>query len=123
MKNKLPETRVILGVDTHLDVHVGAVISEAGRLLGTRSVSTSTAGYRDLLSWAAAFGAVTSVGIEGTGTYGAGLCRFLIDRGITVLEVNRPDRAKRRLKGKSDPTDAESAARSGGVRNSVCEPF
>lgn len=112
MENKLSETTVILGVDTHLDVHVGAVINEAGKLLGTRSVSTSTPGYRDLLDWAAAFGTVSSAGLEGTGTYGAGLCRFLIDNGITVLEVNRPDHAKRRLKGKSDPTDAESAARS-----------
>lgn len=112
MKNKLSETTVILGVDTHLDVHVGAVINEAGKLLGTRSVSTCTPGYRDLLDWTATFGTVSTAGLEGTGTYGAGLCRFLIDNGITVLEVNRPDRAKRRLKGKSDPTDAESAARS-----------
>jgi transposase len=112
MKNKLEEIEVILGVDTHLDVHVGAVINEAGNLLGTRSVSTSTEGYRDLLSWASSFGNLNRAGIEGTGTYGAGLCRFLIDGGLVVLEVNRPDRVKRRLQGKSDPTDAESAARS-----------
>lgn len=112
MKSKLQEIEVILGVDTHLDIHVGAVISEAGKLLGTRSVSTSRAGYRDLLSWASTFGAVKRAGLEGTGTYGAGLCRFLVDSDIVVLEVNRPDRAKRRLQGKSDPTDAESAARS-----------
>lgn len=112
MKTKLEEIEVILGVDTHLDVHVGAVISEAGNLLGTRSVSTSSAGYCDLFRWACTFGKLNRAGVEGTGTYGAGLCRFLIDRSITVLEVNRPDRAKRRLQGKSDPTDAESAARS-----------
>jgi transposase len=103
---------VVLGVDTHLDVHVGAVISESGKLLGTQSISTNTSGYRDLLSWASSFGELKKAGIEGTGTYGAGLCRLLIDNGITVYEVNRPDRATRRLQGKSDPTDAESAARS-----------
>jgi len=102
---------VVLGVDTHLDVHVGAVISQSGKLLGTQSISTNTSGYLDLLSWASSFGELKKVGVEGTGTYGAGLCRLLIDNGITVYEVNRPDRAKRRLQGKSDPTDAESAAR------------
>ncbi len=112
MKTKPEEIVVVLGVDTHLDVHVGAVISEAGRLLGTRSVSTSSTGYSDLLNWARSFGALNQAGVEGTGTYGAGLCRFLTDNNVSVLEVNRPDRAKRRLKGKSDLTDAESAARS-----------
>lgn len=110
MKTKLEE--VILGVDTHLDVHVGAIIAVNGKLLGTRSVSTSSTGYLDLFHWASSFGALNRAGIEGTGTYGAALCRFLVDKGIAVFEVNRPDRAKRRLKGKSDPTDAESAARS-----------
>lgn len=104
---------VILGVDTHLDVHVGVIISEIGQLLGTRSVSASTAGYLDLLNWASSFGVLTRAGVEGTGTYGAGLCRLLLDHGITVLEVNRPDRAKRRQQGKSDPTDAERAVLSG----------
>lgn len=103
---------VILGVDTHLDVHVGAVISQSGKLLGTRSVSTNSTGYLDLFRWASSFGSFGRAGIEGTGTYGAGLCRFLVDKGISVIEVNRPDRATRRLQGKSDPTDAESAARS-----------
>lgn len=110
MKTKLEE--VILGVDTHLDVHVGAIIGENGKLLGTRSVSTSSTGYLDLFHWASSFGTLNRAGIEGTGTYGAALCRFLVENDIIVFEVNRPDRAKRRLKGKSDPTDAESAARS-----------
>lgn len=105
------QQEVILGVDTHLDVHVGVVISEIGQLLGTRSVSTSSAGYLDLLSWASSFGVLSRAGVEGTGTYGAGLCRVLLDNGVAVFEVNRPDRAKRRQRGKSDPTDAESAAR------------
>lgn len=105
------QREVVLGVDTHLDVHVGVVISEIGQLLGTRSVSASSSGYLELISWASAFGVLTRAGVEGTGTYGAGLCRVLLDNGVTVLEVNRPDRAKRRQQGKSDPTDAESAAR------------
>lgn len=109
--NPESQRHVILGVDTHLDVHVGAVISEIGQLLGTRSVSANSTGYLDLLSWASSFGLLTRAGVEGTGTYGAGLCRLLLTREITVLEVNRPDRAKRRRQGKSDPTDAESAAR------------
>ena len=107
----MEQNEVILGVDTHLDVHVGAVINDIGRLLGTRSVSTDTAGYLDLLTWANSFGHVCRAGVEGTGTYGAGLARMLRDHEIEVLEVNRPDSAMRRSKGKSDPTDAENAAR------------
>ena len=68
--------------------------------------------YMDLLAWARSLGCVRRAGVEGTGTYGAGLARALREQGIEVLEVNRPDRSKRRLSGKSDPTDAESAARS-----------
>lgn len=107
----MEQHEVILGVDTHLDVHVGAVISETGKLLGTLSVSTDTAGYRKLLAWAYSFGHLRRAGVEGTGTYGAGLTRVLRDHEIEVLEVNRPDRAARRFRGKSDPTDAENAAR------------
>ena len=107
----MEQNEVILGVDTHLDTHVGAVISDIGKLLGTRSVSTDTAGYLDLLTWANSFGHLRRAGVEGTGTYGAGLARVLRDHEIEVLEVNRPDRAMRRSKGKSDPTDAENAAR------------
>jgi transposase len=102
---------VILGVDTHLDAHVGAVISESGKLLGTLSVPTDTAGYLKLLTWAYSLGHLRRAGVEGTGTYGAGLARMLRDHEIEVLEVNRPDRSTRRLRGKSDPTDAENAAR------------
>ena len=112
MDDQVIQNEVILGVDTHLDVNVGAVINHAGRLLGTLSTATSASGYMDLLAWARSLGCVRRAGVEGTGTYGAGLARVLREQGIEVLEVNRPDRSKRRLKGKSDPTDAESAARS-----------
>ncbi|MDF7564033.1 IS110 family transposase, partial [Escherichia coli] len=68
-------------------------------------------GYQELFDWAKSFGVLERAGIEGTGTYGAALTRFLIKNGIYVVEVNRPDRSKRRLEGKSDPLDAENAAR------------
>lgn len=112
MDDKSVQNEVILGVDTHLDTHVGAVISRAGNLLGTLSTPTDSGGYLRLLAWARSLGCILRAGVEGTGTYGAGLARVLREQGIEVLEVNRPDRSKRRLKGKSDPTDAENAARS-----------
>lgn len=111
MKHESVKNEVILGVDTHLETHVGAVIDHAGRLLGTLAVPTDTAGYLKLLAWAQSLGMLQKAGVEGTGTYGAGLARVLRDHAIEVLEVNRPDRTSRRLRGKSDPTDAESAAK------------
>lgn len=107
----MEQEEVILGVDTHLDAHVGAVISVTGKLLATLSVPTDSAGYLKLLTWARSFGRLSRSGVEGTGTYGAGLARVLRDHEIEVLEVNRPDRSSRRRRGKSDPTDAENAAR------------
>ncbi|MDK6080601.1 IS110 family transposase [Massilia varians] len=106
------QNEVILGVDTHLDLHVGAVINSTGKLLGTLTTATNAGGYLQLIAWARSLGSLRRAGVEGTGTYGAGLARALREQGVEVLEVNRPDRSKRRLKGKSDPTDAESAARS-----------
>jgi transposase len=104
-------SEVILGVDTHLDVHVGVVIDAVGRVQGTLAIATNPSGYEQLVSWAQGFGALRRAGVEGTGSYGSGLTRFLEERGVTVIEVNRPDRSRRRIRGKSDPTDAESAAR------------
>jgi len=104
------QTEVILGVDTHLDVHVGVVIDAVGRVQGTLSINTTPSGYEQLLSWARSFGQLNRAGIEGTGSYGAGLARFLERQGIATIEINRPNRARRRLRGKNDPTDAESAA-------------
>jgi len=101
---------VILGVDTHLDKHVGAVISVARRLLATLAVETNSAGYLQLLAWARSLGDLRRAGVEGTATYGAGLTKVLRDNHVDVFEVNRPDRATRRSRGKADPTDAESAA-------------
>lgn len=79
--------------------------------LETKGFPATTRGYARLATWAESFGQVDKVGIEGTGSFGAGLLRFLADYGLTVIEVDRPDRADRRRNGKSDPLDAESAAR------------
>jgi transposase len=104
-------TTVVLGVDTHKDMHVAAVVNALGALLGTREFPATTAGYRELLSWACSLGTLRQAGVEGTGSYGAGLSRYLAGEGIAVIEVNRPDRAARRRSGKTDAVDAEAAAR------------
>ena len=103
---------VMLGVDTHLDVHVAVALDQLGRRLDTFSVPTTKKGYEDLLAWAEGFGAVRCVGVEGTSSYGAGLARYLRVVGIEVMEVERPKRRHlRRRNGKSDTRDAEAAAR------------
>jgi transposase len=103
--------RVTVGVDTHKDTHVAAARDQLGRRLGTTQVPTSSAGYAQLLSWAHALGEVVAWGVEGTGSYGTGLARFLAAHGQRVVEVNRPDRQARRRRGKSDAVDADAAAR------------
>jgi transposase len=100
------------GVDTHKDVHVAAVVDERGKILETASFEVNTRGYAALQRWLEEFGTLVKVGVEGTGSYGAGLARHLSEHGIEVVEVNRPNRQMRRRRGKSDPVDAESAARS-----------
>src|SRR5215218_8196595 len=104
-------TRVTVGVDTHADVHVAVAKDAFGRRLDATSVATTPAGYAELLDWAQRLGQLEGWGIEGTGSFGAGLTRFLRRHGQVVVEVNRPDRAARRRRGKSDPLDAEAAAR------------
>jgi transposase len=99
------------GVDTHLDVHVAAALDERGGLLGVESFDTTVEGYKQLLAWLTTFGTVELVGVEGTGSYGAGLTRHLHSEGVRVVEVDRPNRQRRRRRGKSDPQDAISAAR------------
>jgi transposase len=106
-----PAPPVTAGVDTHLDLHMAAVVDQTGRLLGTQAFPASTRGYVDLVTWAERFGPVERIGIEGTGTFGAGLARFVRAYGLQVVEVDRPDRSTRRRRGKSDPIDAQAAAR------------
>jgi transposase len=100
-----------VGVDTHVDVHVGAVVDSLSRLLGSTAIPTTAEGYAEPLAWAGGFGQVGCFGVEGTGSWGAGLTRWLAANGQAVMEVPRPGRARRRRKGKSDTLDAEAAAR------------
>jgi transposase len=106
-----PPPRVTIGVDTHKDRHVAAARDQQGRRLTTIQVAATRVGYASLLAWAGGLGEPVAWGVEGTGSYGAGLARFLAAHGQRVLEVNRPDRATRRRRGKSDPVDADAAAR------------
>ena len=99
------------GVDTHLDLNVAAALDPVGGLLGVAEFPTTLAGHRELLGWLSGFGPVARAGVEGTGSYGAGLARFLRAAGVEVVEVDRPNRQARRRSGKSDPLDAIEAAR------------
>jgi transposase len=103
--------QITVGIDTHLDVHVAHACDQLGRCVATVQVPTTPTSYHDLLAWARRLGEPIAWGVEGTGAYGAGLARFLVAGGQAVLEVNRPDRQARRRRGKSDPLDAEAAAR------------
>ena len=102
---------VIGGVDTHADVHVAAAINHVGGVLGVESFATTQSGYRRLVSWLGSHGELVLVGVEGTGSYGVGVARYLARAGIDVVEVDRPNRQTRHRKGKSDPVDAVAAAR------------
>jgi transposase len=105
------ETRITAGIDTHRDTHTAAALDALGRALGTETFPAKPEGYIALVSWLRGFGSIDRIGIEGTGSYGAGLARHLRGEGIVVLEVGRPNRQARRRRGKSDPADAEAAAR------------
>jgi transposase len=102
---------VILGVDTHSEQHVAALIDGVGRFLGSLEFQPNSREYRRLLVWCSAHGYLRRAGVEATGSYGLSLARFLAAESIFVIEVNRPNRQQRRRRGKSDPTDAEAAAR------------
>jgi len=107
-----PSRRVVVGVDTHKHLHVAVALDLLGVRLGDVLVSADSGGYAQLREWALSMGRVESFGIEGTGSYGAGLTSFLRRHGHRIVEVNRGDRRTRRQKGKSDTIDAEMAARS-----------
>jgi transposase len=103
--------QLILGVDTHKDVHVAVLLDRLGRYLAGASFASTDAANSDLVAWTGRYGQVATAGVEGTGSYGYRLAQHLSDQGIDVVEVNRPDRARRRRNGKNDPVDAEAAAR------------
>ncbi len=99
------------GVDTHLDFHVAAAVDSNGGVLGVETFDTTTGGYRQLVGWLAGFGTISLVGVEGTGSYGAGVTRHLTGKGIRVVEVDCPNRQARHRAGKTDAIDAIAAAR------------
>ena len=103
-------TEIIGGVDTHQDLHTAAIVTLDGSVLGTESFSTTRAGYRAMLRWFLSHGELLRVGVESTGSYGAGITRHLALAGVPVLEVTGPDPAARRAKGKDDALDAIAAA-------------
>jgi transposase len=109
-KSESAASAVVGGVDTHKDLHVAAVVDHQDRVLGTRSFASTRQGYRQMLAWMRSFGALQRVGVESTGSYGAGLLRFLQQADVTVLEVTAPDRQDRRKRGKNDDLDAQNAA-------------
>ena len=112
MTTMVEDTRVITGgVDTHADLHVAAALDSVGGLLGVQEFPATAAGYAELLGWLRSLGNLALAGVEGTGSYGAGLARYLAAAGVRVVEVDRPDRQDRHRQGKSDPLDAVSAAR------------
>jgi transposase len=106
-----PRRRVTGGVDTHKHTHTAAALDQLGRELGVAEFDADRAGYRALTAWLGSFGEIDAVGVEGTGAWGAGLARHLANEQVRVIEVQRPNRQDRRRYGKSDPTDALSAAR------------
>jgi transposase len=112
-KRTTKRTRVVVigGFDPHGRTHHTAVIDQQGRLLGDREFPADSGGYRQLLGWLRGHGNLPTVGVDGTGSYGAGLTRFLLDRGVNVVEVDRPDRRTRRQRGKSDPIDPRGGGR------------
>jgi transposase len=99
------------GVDTHLDLHVAAALDAIGGLLGVSEFPTDPEGHQALLYWLEGFGQVSLVGVEGTGSYGAGLARYLRGASVRVVEVDRPNRQAPHRAGKSDTQDAIEAAR------------
>jgi transposase len=105
------DEKVIGGIDTHKDLHFAAVVNVVGDVLGERAFATTRQGYRSLIAWMRGFGRVEKVGVEQTGSYGAGIVRRLGLAGIPVLEVTGPDKADRRARGKDDRLDAVAAAR------------
>jgi transposase len=113
---------VVGGVDTHKDPHVACVVDDQDHVLGCQSFATTRQGYRQMLQWMQSFGSLRRVGVESTGTYGAGLLRHLQAVGIEVLEVTTPDKHDRRRRGKDDNLDAQNAAHAAFAGNRTVTP-
>jgi transposase len=114
---------VVIGVDTHKHTHTAAVIIAAtGAAVEDLTVDTDPDGYAELVALADRHGGLRAWSIEGTGGYGAGLARFLADRGEMVIELDRPNRPARRNGAKSDPLDAVRAGREALAREQLAQP-
>ncbi len=111
MQDNPRRRRVVVGVDTHKYIHVAVALDDLGGRIDARSFAAERSGYEQLIDWASSLGREVIFGVEGTGSYGAGLASAIRRRSIGVLEVVRTDRRDRRLRGKSDTIDAENAAR------------
>lgn len=98
MNSNDPRYQLYLGVDTHLDLYVATLINQLGQVVKSQAFSASLSGYRKLLPWCQSYGFLQKAGIEGTGSYGAELAKYLIKNGVAVYEVMRPNRMERRLK-------------------------
>jgi transposase len=114
--------RIVAGADTHADtIHVAA-ITMTGATVSDREFPTTRAGYTAAIRFLTSLGSVQRVGVEGTASYGAGFTRALTAAGIEVVEVTRAVKSTRRLKGKSDPLDAYSAARTALAGDGLAAP-
>jgi hypothetical protein len=106
----------VIGVDTHRDSHAAAVCDPTGGVSAEREVAADAFGYRRLFVFAQEHAQGRRVwAIEGTGSFGAGLTTYLLERGEWVVEIDRPARPARRNGAKSDPLDAARAAREGAL--------
>ena len=110
---------IIGGVDTHQNLHTAAIVDLEGGVQGTESFSTTRAGHRAMLRWFRSRGELLRVGVEATGSFGAGITRHLALSGVPVLEVTGPDPASRRAKGKDDALDAIAEAEAARTRRRV----
>jgi len=121
-KEHKDQNHIIGGVDTHKDLHVAAVVDAKDRFIASECFATTCQGYRLMLEWMQSFGDVQRVGVEATGTYGAGVLRYFQKAGVQVLEVTGPDKHDRRARGKSDTLDAEAAAHAAFASNRTVTP-
>lgn len=110
------------GGDTHKDLHVAAIVDEYDHVLGCQSFATTRQEHKKMLAWMRSFGSLPRVGVECTGTYGAGLLRYLQNANVEILEVAAPDRQDRRRRGKNDDLDAQNAAHAAYVRKRTVTP-
>ncbi len=107
---QVTSTIIVGGIDAHSNTHHVAALDSSGRRLGNQEFTASTRGYQDALNWLASFGVIDKIGIESTGSYAAGLTRFLLARGVEVVEVNQPHPHLSARRGKDDAIDAASGS-------------